>query len=73
MLAGRLHTPFVVLPKTVMLSEMLKGVLLVPTGVRDFIADHVIGVYHTMEDFTGRTEAAIRPGPRGPPNHRGAR
>jgi all-trans-retinol dehydrogenase (NAD+) len=51
MLAGR---PFVVLPKTVMLSEMLKGV--VPTGVRDFIADHVIGVYHTMEDFTGRAE-----------------
>jgi short-subunit dehydrogenase len=51
MLAGR---PFVVLPKTVMLSEMLKGV--VPTGVRDFIADHVIGVYHTMDDFTGRTD-----------------
>ena len=51
MLAGR---PFVVMPKTVMLSEMLKGV--VPTGVRDFIADHVIGVYHTMDDFTGRTE-----------------
>jgi NAD(P)-dependent dehydrogenase (short-subunit alcohol dehydrogenase family) len=53
MLAGR---PFVVLPRTVMLSEMLKGV--VPTGVRDFIADHVIGVYHTMEDFTGRPEPA---------------
>lgn len=51
MLAG---SPFVVLPKTVMLSEVLKGVL--PIGVRDFIADHVIGVYHTMEDFTGRTE-----------------
>lgn len=51
MLAGR---PFVVLPKTVMLGEMLKGV--VPTGVRDFIAEHVIGVYHTMEDFTGRAE-----------------
>ena len=51
MLEGR---PFVVLPKTVMLSEMLKGV--VPTGVRDFIADHVIGVYHTMDDFTGRTD-----------------
>lgn len=49
MLAGK---PFVVLPKTVMLSEMLKGVI--PTGVRDFIADHIIGVYHTMEDFTGR-------------------
>lgn len=51
MLAGR---PFVVLPKTVLLSEMLKGVL--PIGVRDFIADHVIGVYSTMEDFTGRVE-----------------
>ena len=51
MLAGR---PFVVMPKTVMLGEMLKGV--VPTGVRDFIADHVIGVYHTMDDFTGRTD-----------------
>ncbi len=51
MLAGR---PFVVMPKTVMLSEMLKGV--VPTSVRDFIADHVIGVYHTMEDFTGHTQ-----------------
>lgn len=51
MLAGR---SFVVLPKTVMLSEILKGVL--PTDLRDFIADHVIGVYHTMEDFTGRNE-----------------
>lgn len=51
MLAGH---PFVVLPRTVMLSEMLKGVL--PTGVRDFIADHIIGVYHTMDDFTGRVE-----------------
>jgi all-trans-retinol dehydrogenase (NAD+) len=53
MLAGK---PFVVLPKTVMLSEMLKGV--VPTGVRDFIAEHVIGVYHTMDDFTGRAGPA---------------
>ncbi|MEM8747576.1 MAG: SDR family NAD(P)-dependent oxidoreductase [Actinomycetota bacterium] len=51
-LAGR---PFVVLPKTVQLSEMLKGV--VPTGVRDFLADRVFGVYHTMEDFTGRSES----------------
>ena len=46
--------PFVVMPKTVQLSEMLKGV--VPIGVRDFIADHVVGVYHTMDDFTGRDE-----------------
>lgn len=53
MLAG---SPFVVLPKTVMLSEILKGV--VPIGVRDFIADHVIGVYHTMDEFTGRATKA---------------
>lgn len=53
MLSG---TPFVVLPKTVMLSEVLKGV--VPIGVRDFIADHVIGVYHTMDEFTGRATKA---------------
>lgn len=46
-------TEFVVLPRTVMLSEILKGV--VPIGVRDFISDQVLGVYHTMEDFTGRT------------------
>lgn len=49
MLAGR---PFVVLPRTVQLSEMLKGV--VPTGVRDFLADRVFGIYHTMDDFSGR-------------------
>ncbi|MEI2825656.1 MAG: SDR family NAD(P)-dependent oxidoreductase [Dermatophilaceae bacterium] len=52
MLAG---APFVILPKTVVLSEVLKG--LVPIGVRDFIADNIIGVYHTMEDFTGRAQA----------------
>jgi all-trans-retinol dehydrogenase (NAD+) len=51
MLAGR---PFVVLPKTVQLGEMLKGV--VPTEVRDFLADRVFGIYHTMDDFTGRAE-----------------
>lgn len=50
MLAGR---PFVVLPRTVQLAEILKGV--VPIGVRDFLADQVFGVYHTMEDFTGRS------------------
>ncbi len=50
-LAGR---PFVVLPTTVRLSEVLKGVL--PIGVRDFVADRVFGVYSTMEDFTGRPD-----------------
>ena len=49
MLAGR---SFVVLPKTVQLGDILKGVL--PIDVRDFIADRVFGVYHTMDDFTGR-------------------
>ncbi len=43
---------FVVLPRTVVLSEMIKGVL--PVGVRDFIAGNVLGVYRTMEDFAGR-------------------
>jgi NAD(P)-dependent dehydrogenase (short-subunit alcohol dehydrogenase family) len=47
--------PFVVMPRTVQLSEILKG--LVPIDVRDFIADRVVGVYHTMDDFTGRSEA----------------
>ena len=42
------------LPRTVQLSEILKGVL--PTDVRDFIADRVFGVYHTMDDFTGRDQ-----------------
>jgi all-trans-retinol dehydrogenase (NAD+) len=46
--------PFVVMPKTVLLSEMLKG--LVPIDVRDFIADRIVGVYHTMDDFAGRDE-----------------
>lgn len=53
---GMLHgNAFVILPKTVILSEIMKG--LVPIGVRDFIADNIIGVYHTMEDFKGRPTA----------------
>lgn len=51
MLAGH---PFVILPRTVVLSEIMKG--LVPLGIRDFIAGNIIGVYHTMESFTGRPE-----------------
>ena len=43
---------FVVLPKTVLLSEVFKGIL--PTSLRDFVAGRVLGVYKTMEDFTGR-------------------
>lgn len=48
--------PFVVLPRTVLLSEVFKGVL--PVRVRDFVAGRVLGVYKTMEDFTGRPTAA---------------
>lgn len=43
-----------VMPRTVLVSEVAKGVL--PIGVRDFVADKVLGIYHTMEDFTGRQE-----------------
>ncbi len=45
-------TAFVILPKTVLLSEAFKGIL--PTNVRDFVAGRILGVYKTMEDFTGR-------------------
>lgn len=47
--------PMLVMPRTVMVSEVVKGVL--PIGVRDFVADKVLGIYHTMEDFTGRRES----------------
>jgi len=40
------------MPRTVILSETVKGIL--PVGVRDFVADKVLGIYHTMDDFTGR-------------------
>lgn len=43
---------FVVLPKTVLLGEAVKGIL--PTSVRDFVAGKVLGIYNTMDDFTGR-------------------
>ncbi|MFN8195368.1 MAG: SDR family oxidoreductase [Nocardioidaceae bacterium] len=51
MLKGK---PFVIMPRTVLLSEAVKGIM--PVGVRDFIADRVLGVYHTMDDFLGRPE-----------------
>ena len=45
---------FVIMPKTVQLSEAVKGIM--PVGVRDFIADKVLGIYHTMDDFQGRPD-----------------
>lgn len=52
--AMRQGRPFVILPRTVTLSEIMKGV--VPIGVRDFLAGSVLGVYHTMDDFKGRAQ-----------------
>lgn len=51
MLKGK---PFVIMPKTVLLSEAFKGI--VPLWIRDFLADKVFGVYHTMDDFQGRPD-----------------
>ncbi|GGC51853.1 SDR family NAD(P)-dependent oxidoreductase [Hoyosella rhizosphaerae] len=44
--------PLIFLPKTVLLSKGLKGVL--PTRAWDFLAGRVLGVYHSMEEFEGR-------------------
>lgn len=50
----RKGVPFVVLPKTVLLSESIKG--LMPTPIRDFLGGKVFGVHKTMEEFTGRKD-----------------
>ncbi len=47
--------PLLVMPKTVLLGEAMKGVF--PVGVRDLVAGRIIGVHDTMENFTGRTES----------------
>ena len=47
--------PLLVMPKTVLISEAAKGVL--PLGLRDFVADKVLGIYNTMDDFTGREKS----------------
>lgn len=44
----------VVMPRTVLLSEMVKGIL--PIGLRDRAAG-LLGVHKTMESFTGRPAA----------------
>jgi short-subunit dehydrogenase len=49
MLAG---TPMLMLPWTVGLAKVMKGIL--PTRAWDVVADRVFGVYTTMEGFTGR-------------------
>lgn len=47
-------SPMVVLPKTVLVNEMLKG--LAPTQVRDLVVGRLVGIHKTMEDFKGRQE-----------------
>lgn len=44
--------PFVVMPKTVLINESVKGVL--PLPVRDLVIGRLFGIHKTMEDFTGR-------------------
>jgi all-trans-retinol dehydrogenase (NAD+) len=51
MLKGK---PFLVMPRTVLLSEAFKGI--VPIWMRDFLAGKVLGVYHTMDDFHGHAD-----------------
>jgi short-subunit dehydrogenase len=49
MTAGK---PMLMLPWTVHLSKVLKGIL--PQSWFDAIAGNVFGVYNTMDKFTGR-------------------
>lgn len=52
--AMRKGRPMLVLPKSVLLGEAMKGVL--PLPVRDLVTGRLIGVHRTMEDFTGRKD-----------------
>lgn len=45
--------PFLIIPWTSRLNKVLTGIL--PVSIRDFYLDHV-GVYHSMEEFTGHDE-----------------
>lgn len=45
--------PFLVIPWTARLNKVLSGLL--PVGIRDFLLDKV-GVYNSMEEFTGRDD-----------------
>lgn len=45
--------PFVVLPKTALLADTIKGIF--PTPIRDILTN-MLGVHRSMEDFKGRAE-----------------
>jgi len=43
-----------ILPRVARISTLVKGIL--PQGAYDWVADKIFGVYHTMDQFTGRTK-----------------
>ncbi len=45
------------MPMTVHLVPLLRGIL--PSGVFDFVAENIFGVYGTMDKFVGRKDQAI--------------
>ncbi|MGL4306007.1 MAG: SDR family oxidoreductase [Mycobacteriaceae bacterium] len=49
MLKGK---PLLMMPMMVYASRLIKGIL--PVRLYDFIAGRIFGLYHTMDDFTGR-------------------
>ena len=52
MLKGKKN--LLILPPMARVSTLVKGIL--PQGAFDWVADKIFGVYHTMDQFTGRTK-----------------
>ena len=52
MIRGRKN--LLILPPMARVSTLVKGIL--PQGAYDWVADKIFGVYHTMDQFTGRTK-----------------
>lgn len=50
--AMRKGKPFVIMPKSVILNESIKG--LMPTQLRDLLVGKVFGIHKTMDEFKGR-------------------
>lgn len=51
--AMRKGSPFVIMPKSVILNESIKG--LMPTHLRDLLVGKVFGIHKTMDEFKGRS------------------
>jgi all-trans-retinol dehydrogenase (NAD+) len=47
--------PFVIMPKSVILNESIKG--LMPTQLRDLLVGKVFGIHKTMDEFKGREKS----------------